>query len=183
VRARALSIYMLVFFGCLAAGSTLWGAAAERMGSTSALIIAAGCLLLGLISSKRRLGAVDPSRLAPSRHWPTPLVHREPAPEGGPVLVTIEYRINAGDTAEFLAAMEVVGRSRRRTGSLRWGLWQEAADPARWVESFVDESWLEHLRHHERLTTLDADFESRAAAFHRGDEPPKVTHFMAAGAS
>lgn len=180
VRARALSIYMLVFFGGLAIGSTLWGGVAERLGSSWALLVAAGCLLLGLFSARRRLGQVDPSRLAPSRHWPTPLVHTEPEPDGAEVLVTVEYRVDPADAEAFRAAMQVVGRSRRRAGSMRWGLWNDAAEPERWVESFVDESWTEHLRHHERLTDLDAAIEARASGYHRGDEPPRISHFVAA---
>lgn len=180
VRARALSIYMLVFFGGLALGATLWGTVAERLGSFTALLVAAGSLLLGLVSSRRRLGQVDPSRLAPSRHWPTPLVQAEPAEDGSEVLVTVEYRVAPEDADEFQRAMRVVGRSRRRAGSLRWGLWNDAADPERWVESFVDESWIEHLRHHERLTDLDASIEGRATALHRGDDPPRVTHYVSA---
>lgn len=180
VRARALSIYMLVFFGGLSLGATLWGAVAERLGSSLALLLAAGSLLLGLTSARRRLGKVDPSRLAPSRHWPTPLVHGEPEPDGSEVLVTVEYQVDPEDADEFLRAMQVVGRSRRRAGSLRWGLWNDASEPTRWVESFVDESWIEHLRHHERLTDLDAAIEGRAIAYHRGDGPPKVSHYVSA---
>ncbi|MDA8017395.1 MAG: MFS transporter [Thermoanaerobaculia bacterium] len=179
VRARALSIYMLVFFGSLSLGSALWGTVAEQLGSFVALLGASAALLLGLFSGKRRLGQVDPSRLAPSRHWPTPLVHIEPEPEGSEVLITVEYRVDPSDAEEFMAAMWVVGRSRRRAGSVRWGLWNDTADPERWVESFVDESWTEYLRHHERLTGLDASIEGRATAFHRGEEPPVVSHYVA----
>lgn len=179
VRARALSVYMLVFYGSLAAGSTIWGSVAEQTSVRTALGVAAGVLLVGLVSALRRLGAVDPTRVAPSRHWPAPLVAAAPEPEGRPVLVTVAYRVDPTRAADFVAAMEVVGRSRRRAGSIRWGLWQDAADPWRWIESFVDESWIEYLRHHERLTALDADIEARAHAFHVGDGPPRLAHYVA----
>ena len=98
--------------------------------------------------------------------------------ERGPVLITVEYRVAPENAGAFAAAMRVVGRSRRRTGSLRWGLWNDLERPERWVESFVDESWLEYLRHHERLTALDADIEGRALQFHLGPEPPRVSRFV-----
>lgn len=182
VRARALSIYMLIFFGALGFGSALWGGAAERLGTRAALAVAAAVLLLGLVSARRPLGAIDPSRLAPSRHWPAPLLATAPEPDGAPVLVTVEYRVDPALAREFAAAMVVVGRSRRRTGAIRWGLWNDMNEPERWIESFVDESWLEHLRQHERLTTLDAEIEARAMVFHQGTEPPRVRRFVEGGA-
>ena len=52
--------------------------------------------------------------------------------------------------------MRRLGRSRRRTGALRWSLYQDAADPDRFVETYLLGSWEEHMRqHHERLTKLD----------------------------
>lgn len=181
VRARALSIYMLVFYGSLALGSGLWGSVADQLGTRAALGVAAGLLLVGLASALRPLGSIDPTRLAPSRHWPAPLLPTDGVADRGPVLITVEYRIAVEDGPAFAKAMQVVGRSRRRTGSLRWGLWNDLGDPERWVESFVDESWLEYLRHHERLTALDADIEARALAFHRGPDAPIVSRFVAGG--
>ncbi len=179
VRARALSVYMLVFFGGLAGGSVIWGRMADAVGTRSALLIAAASVAVGLLAAIRfRLGHVDPSRLAPSRHWPAPLITLEPVPDRGPVLVTVEYRIDPSDADAFGRAMRKVARSRRRAGSVRWGLWTDATDPGRYIERFVDESWIEHLRHHERLTTQDLGIEEAARAFHRGDGPPEVTHFL-----
>lgn len=183
VRARALSVYMLVFFGGLAGGATLWGGLADWIGTRRTLTVAAVLLLAGLTLARRfRLGAVDPSRLAPSRHWPAPLLAAEPELDRGPVLVTVEYRVDPADADAFVAAMQKLQRSRRRAGSIRWGLWADAAEPGRWIESFVDESWLEHLRHRERLTAQDRQIEESVHRFHRGDEPPVTRHFLYGGA-
>ena len=66
LRARTLSMYLLVFQGGLAAGATLWGATAEQFGMPDALSIAALALIVGLVlSRKRRLelcGADTPVR-------------------------------------------------------------------------------------------------------------------------
>jgi len=42
----------------------------------------------------------------------------------------------------------------------------------------VVESWLEHLRQHERITAADREVQAIARAFHRGAEPPLVRHFV-----
>jgi hypothetical protein len=45
------------------------------------------------------------------------------------------------------------------------------------------ESWAEHLRQHHRGTADDAPLFERVRAFHRGDGPPQVTHWIAVNAS
>ena len=64
---------------------------------------------------------------------------------------------------------------------MRWGLFEDAARPGRFIESFMVESWAEHLRQHERSTMTDRRQEEKAVAFHRGDGLPAVTHWLAAG--
>lgn len=183
VRARAMSAYLLVFYGAIAAGSATWGAVAARTGTRAALGAAAlGSLILGLLARARfRLREGDAPDLSPTRHWPAPYLAIEPEPEGGPVLVTIEYRIDPARAAEFGRVMRRVRRSRMRSGAVSWGLWVDASDPGRHVESFVDESWVEHLRHHQRVTAVDRDVEAEARAFHIGPEPVAVSHFLAGG--
>ena len=64
LRARTLSMYLLVLQGGLAIGASLWGIVAERLGISDALIIAALALLIGLIASRnyRLCGADTPVR-------------------------------------------------------------------------------------------------------------------------
>jgi hypothetical protein len=75
--------------------------------------------------------------------------------------------------------MAELRRMRRREGALSWSLVQDAADPSRFVELFLVDSWLGHLRQHERVTVADRAVQERAAAFHLGGEPPAVSHFLA----
>jgi predicted MFS family arabinose efflux permease len=67
LRARTLSMYLLVLQGGLAIGSSLWGAIAERTSVTTSLIIAGIALVLGLVASRRyRLNSNQlPLRTAP----------------------------------------------------------------------------------------------------------------------
>ena len=180
VRARALAVYLLVFQGGMAAGSALWGAMAVRTGIPIALLGAGAGLVLGLLAATRyRLAAGAALDLTPSLHWPHPAVVIEPPAEQGPVLVTVEYRIDSAHAGDFARAMQEVRLERLRDGALRWELFQDPADPPRYVETFLVESWVEHLRQHERVTLTDREAEARARALHRGPAPVAVAHLIA----
>jgi len=179
VRARALGAYLLVFQGGLALGSVLWGALAERAGSRAALIIAAAALLGGLAATIRwPMTAGATLDLRPSLHWPEPRIEIEPQADEGPVLVTVEYRVDPGRGNDFATAMHALGRVRRRDGAIQWGVFRDAADPSRYVETFLVESWVEHRRQHQRGTIADRAVEDRARAFHVGDTPPRTSHLI-----
>jgi MFS family permease len=183
VRARALALYLLMFQGGMAVGSAVWGAVAEHTGISVALLCAAGGLLLGLAAIRRYpLNGVEELDLTPSAHWPEPTVVVKPHAQDGPVLVTVEYRIDPLQARDFTHAMQPVREQRLRDGALRSGLYSDPADPSRYMETFVIESWVEHLRQHERVTVSDRIAEDRARAFHTGDAPPAMSHYIYAHA-
>ena len=68
LRARTLSMYLLVLQGGLAIGSSLWGAIAERTSIETSLLVAGIALVVGLVASrKHRLGSDQlPLRTAPA---------------------------------------------------------------------------------------------------------------------
>jgi MFS family permease/quinol monooxygenase YgiN len=180
VRARVMAVYLLVFMGGLAAGSAVWGFIAARVGVSTALLFAAVGLLIGLMATWRyRLVDEENLSLAPSMHWPEPIVMIDAQPEEGPAITIMEYRIEPKTAEEFLKAMKEMRRIRQRDGAIRWNLLRDSADPQRYLESFTTESWGEHLRQHERVTAEDREAEQRAQAFHLGPEPPKITHLIA----
>jgi hypothetical protein len=117
--------------------------------------------------------------LTPSLHWPQPAVIIEPLAEQGPVLVTVEYRIDPVHAGDFVRAMREVRLERLRDGALRWELFHDPADPQRYVETSLVESWVEHLRQHERVTLSDREAEARARALHLGPTPVAVSHLVA----
>lgn len=179
VLSRALGAYQLVFQGGIAIGSALWGIVAEHLGNSTALLGAASGLIVGLIAAARyQLTPGDKLDLSPSLHWPEPTVMIDLRPDDGPVLITIEYYIDPERGREFAQAMLALSRVRRRDGAIRWGLFHDTADPSRYVETFIVESWAEHLRQHERVTVADRAVEERALAFHIGDAPPTVSHLI-----
>jgi len=180
VKGRALAVYMFVLFGGMAGGSVLWGTIAKYYGIPQTLIFSAIGLMLGLFAASRyRLPSTEEHDFSPSMHWPEPHLGAEPQPEDGPVLVTVEYHIDPSRWQEFGSAMRRLRRSRLRGGAMRWRLFLDAAKPGRYLETFLVESWLEHLRQHERVTVTDRRIESSVHAYHLGDAPPAVTHLLA----
>ncbi len=180
VKARALAIYLLVFQGSMAGGSALWGSVASRIGVPSTLLVAAALLALaGLVLAWRfpldKASALD---LAPSAHWPAPLVDGMVEHDSGPVLVTVEYRIDPAQVPAFLAEMQKMRRIRRRDGAIHWGIYEDTSNPGTVIESFTVESWLEHLRQHDRVTNADRVQQEALRAFQTGDTPPVVRHFV-----
>ena len=53
MRARALSMYLLVLQGGMAIGSTVWGALATKYGVPTTMLCSAGALILGLVTVRR----------------------------------------------------------------------------------------------------------------------------------
>jgi MFS family permease len=178
VRARALSYYLVVFMAGQALGGIVWGAIAERTGVRGSFVIAGVVLAVGAVAA-RWWPLVDPARLDPtlSEHWAVP-DFPEPDPQAGPVLVTAEYFVPAEAQQEFIAALPPLSRSRRRTGASEWQMFQDPADPARFVEVFLVATWAEHARQHQgRLTKIDRVAEERVRALAGG--APVVRHLLA----
>jgi MFS family permease len=176
VRARVLAVYLLVFQGSVAAGSTLWGLAAARTNVHAALEFAgigtAACMLLQfrfrLPNTSVDLSAWD--------HWAKPNMVVQPAPDAGPVMVTARYVIDPAKAPDFLKLMYKNQRIRRRDGATRWGIFADTEAPNVYVESFLVDSWAEHLRQHGRFTKEDSQLEKRLQSY--ALEPIEVKHYL-----
>jgi MFS family permease len=180
VRGRGLAIFVTAFFGCLTFGSAIWGQVAGMIGLPAAHVIAAlGALVAIPVTWRWKLQTGAGLDLTPSMHWPAPIVASEIEHDRGPVLVTIEYRIDPKDREPFLAALEKLARERRRDGAYAWGVFEDSADVGRMVETFLVESWLEHLRQHERVTNADRVLQETVHRF-QVEGAPKITHLIAA---
>jgi MFS family permease len=180
VRARGLASFFVVFMAGMALGSILWGQVATRIGIPGALTIAA----LGMVAAigltwRFKLGKHQVLDFRPTLDWPAPVLAETPEPDSGPVLVTIEYRVQPAKRAEFVAAMQNVREMRRRNGAYFWELFHDSADTARFIECFMDESWLEHLRQHERASVSDREIRERAKQFMVEGASTKSQHWLA----
>lgn len=182
VRGRGLAIYQITFFGCQAAGAFAWGLVADRFGLVTTFVAAAALMAAGGMTLPfLPLKEASTRGRGPALAWPEPQLVIDPEPDVGPVLVTTTYTIDAADEPAFLQEMEVVRRSRQRTGAYRWQIYRDGETPHRFVEAYLVPSWDEHLRQHSgRLTESDAAADSRARAFSQA--VPEVHHlFPAAG--
>jgi MFS family permease len=179
VRGRGLAMFVTVFMGAMAAGSAIWGQAASTVGLVAAqFIAAAGAVAFIPLTWRWKLGTGADVDLTPSMHWPEPILTPEVEPHEGPVLVTVEYRIDPHDRAQFLAAMDQLGSQRRRNGAYGWGVFEESASEGRMLETFLVESWLEYLRQRERVTKADQVVQDLVNQFQTEGSEPKITHFV-----
>ncbi len=179
VRARALATFILIFQGGLAGGSAFWGAVAEHTGIAQALLLAALGLAATFAARLRwPLKEVNYLNLAPSLHWRHPEMPGWVRPDLGPVLVTVEYRIDPDRADEFVTTMRELSRIRRRDGAISWGLFTDPSKPGWYLETFLVESWAEHMRQHARVTVADRELENRVLAFHLDDRPPVISHLV-----
>jgi MFS family permease len=180
VRARGLAAFLTVFMGGMALGSILWGQVATFAGIPFALTAAAAGMALAVAATRRfGLGGKQVRDFTPTMAWPVPLLAAGSEPDS-PTLVTIDYRVDPAGRADFIAAMQHVREMRRRNGAYYWELFHDSADPAQFREVFMDESWIEHLRQHERVSVGDQQVLQRAKQYLAGGEETHSAHWLAA---
>ena len=178
VRGRGLAIFLTAFFGAMTLGSAVWGKVASLEGVPTALFLAAAGAAVGMaLTARWRLQTGAGLDLTPSMHWRTPVFVHPVEDDQGPILVTLEYRIDPKDTGPFLKLVHEIGLERKRDGAYAWGVFEDTQVSGRIVETFLIQSMLElrHLR--TRVTIADRMIEEQARAFVR--EPPKVTFLIA----
>lgn len=180
VRARGMSIYQMALMGSSAFGAALWGQVATWTDVRTSLIAASVGALAGMLVTRRfQVETGMTEDLTPAQFARPAGTEIDLDPHAGPVLITVEYLIDPAAAPQFLEVMQESRRNRLRHGMLSWGLFRDAADPGRYIEHFVDESWVEHLRHFERMTAFDLALRERRLAFHIGAQPPLVQRYIA----
>jgi hypothetical protein len=60
-----------------------------------------------------------------------------------------------------------------------WWVFEDVAKPGRYVETFMLDSWIEHMRQHARVSNTDRELQERVRGFHI-EGVPQVTHLVAA---
>jgi MFS family permease len=174
VRARGMSMYQMAIMGASASGAAVWGQVATLSNVHLSVICAAltGLLTMALVN-RLMPGQGMVEDITPSTLFKVPQADAPPA--HGHVMVLIEYRIDPARAAAFRTLMQESRRSRLRHGALSWELLQDINEPGRFVEMIEDESWTDHLRRFDRVTTADVALRDRKLAFHIGESPPLVT--------
>src|SRR5262249_2665061 len=118
----------------------------------------------------------------PWGHWRLPAItwDTSTALRDDPVLVTVRYQVPPRHAHAFVQAMQTYGRTSRRGGAARWGVFRELEHADVFLETFLVRSWAEHLRQHERFTRGDSDVEAEVRLYIEGE--PSVEHFVGAEA-
>jgi MFS family permease len=180
VRARGMSIYMMVMMGAASVSAALWGQVASWIGVPWTYVAAAVTGITALLLSGRL--HTDPEHevdLTPARMLQEPVPAFPVEHQMGPVMVTVEYQIDPARADEFAQVMRESRANRLQKGALSWGLFHDTNKPGRYIEYFLDESWADHLRRFDRFTAADAELRERRYAFHTGDGPPKISRYIA----
>lgn len=179
VKARALAVYLTVFFGSMTVGSALWGQLASHYSISVSLCVAAAGMILASSTVLRWRLDQDPDLNLDSASEDENMPRPEIRHERGPVMVCYEYQITSADAHDFTVCMQDMRRVRRRGGAFTWSLYEDILQPGIFVETFVVGSWVEHLRQKERYTQNDRKIQNRVYGYHQGDTLPEVRYLVA----
>ena len=158
VVARALSIYQMTTFGGMALGAWMLGLVADYHGVAVGLLIAAAIQICVMTAGfLLPLQQVEDLNLDPLAQWTEPETAVPLELRSGPVVITIEYRIESHNIVAFLGAMTERRRIRRRDGARGWTLLRDLQEPELWIERYHVATWLDYIRHNQRRTHADAE--------------------------
>jgi predicted MFS family arabinose efflux permease len=177
---RALSLYQTATFGGMALGSWIWGLLAEQYGASQALLYSAVLMIAGAALGLKWFTLPEQTalNLDPLNRWKEPHLALDVKPRSGPITIMIEYVIREDDIAEFLDVMAERRRIRRRDGARHWTLSRDLENPELWMETYHTPTWVEYVRHNQRMTHADAAVSERIRKLHSGTEPPRVQRMI-----
>jgi quinol monooxygenase YgiN len=96
-------------------------------------------------------------------------------------MMQVEYTVDPPHRDAFRSVMSDLSRNRRRDGAMQWWLFQDTADPSRFVETWIEATWAEHLRNHGRVSVAHQELEQRVRDLTRRDSNIPIRHFVAPG--
>jgi hypothetical protein len=180
VRARGLALYLTAISAGIALGSALWGKLATSTSVPTAYAWSALLLVITVALAWRwrfdRIAEVD-LRPAPMAAPEARLI--EDGDADSPALVVVSYEIRPESEDDFLRALRLVSRARRRTGATDWSVYRDADKSYRFIETFVLPSWDEHMRQHLRRTVTDFELQEDLRQYLRPGTDPAAKHFVA----
>jgi len=179
VKARALAVYLTVFFGSMTAGSALWGQLASQFSIPFSLTVATVGMVLASATVLRWRLDKDPDLNLDLSTINETVPELQLHHDRGPLMVSYHYLIDPEDAHDFVVCMQDMRRVRRRGGAMNWAIYEDILTPGIFVETFVVGSWLEHLRQRERYTMNDQKIQSRVLGFHRGEALPEARYLIA----
>lgn len=179
VRARGLAFYLTAVSAGIALGAAGWGKLANVVGVEQTYVWGAVAVVVTLgLAVWWRFDAIARIDVTPA---PLEVTEGRLVGEDAdtPTLVTIAYDVCPGADEEFLRALRLVGRQRRRTGASSWSVYRDADHEHRYIESYVLPSWEEHLRQHQRRTVTDAELQADLRQYLVPGTEPTAWHYVA----
>lgn len=179
VRARGMSMYQMAIMGASAIGAAIWGQVATVTTLQLSLVIGAisGTLLM-LLALRWVTDVSGEDDTSPAAAGWAAGPPAEAPQEEGRVVITVEYIIEPARAAAFHLVMQQTRRARLSQGAIGWELLHDIAQPERYVEQIVDDSWTDHLRRFNRATASDMALRERRLAFHIGEAGPVITRYI-----
>jgi predicted MFS family arabinose efflux permease len=178
VAGRSLAAFQAAISGGIAIGSWGWGHLTDVAGVETAMLAAAGLMLLspilGLWLHMPRIGARDED----ADVLADPEVRLALTGRSGPLVVEIEYRVAQEDARTFHNLMQDVQLSRQRNGAYGWSIARDIADPELWTERYHCPTWLDYLRQRNRPTQSERTLYQQAIAFHIGPDPVRIRRML-----
>lgn len=172
---RALSFYQTATFGGIAAGSWIWGVAAEELGVSVALSLASLATLAGALAGIRSpLPQFTDLDLSPLNRFNEPMLRLDLKLRSGPIVLQIDYEIDEEDIPEFLLLMARRRRVRIRDGARQWALMRDLEYTNIWTESYHTATWADYVRHNRRRLQIDAEIWDAISKLHKGSDGPRV---------
>jgi MFS family permease len=169
VTARALAWFVSAMTGGIALGAWIWGAFAGEWGLSAAFYASGAAVALTLV-----VGLVLPlPRLSVTEIQMVELAHEPEVAlaitnRSGPIIIEIDYRVDADNARQFYNLMLEVQRVRQRNGAFDWSLSRDIGDPMLWTERCHFPTWGDYLRHRERFTETDRAVQAAADALNVG---------------
>jgi hypothetical protein len=68
---------------------------------------------------------------------------------------------------------------RKRSGAYFWQIFNDVNTPDHYVEMFLVESWLQHMRQQERVTAAEKHVLDQLERFRAADDDYRVRHYVA----
>jgi MFS family permease len=182
VRARAVAMNLVGMQASLAVGSVIWGALASLYGMRLALAASALLMLLLLaLSYRMRVRMGNEADVTPGMQLPDLAIAVEPAPDDGPVLIQVQYRIDPENREAFLHAIQACEPTRRRNGASDWRVFRDLGNDGRYVERFIVRSWAEYVRLRSRMSVADREVHTRLEQFQQPGVPIEITRLISTG--
>lgn len=168
VAGRAIALHSSALTGGIAVGAFLWGEVTASWG-VGAAIAASGVALLSsaLIGLLLPMPRVSFSELERVEIGSEPEVALQLTARSGPIVIEIDYTVDADQARYFYAAMLKLQQARKRNGAFEWSLSRDIANPELWTERYHCPTWGDYLHQRDRFTQSDRELQAQANAYNR----------------